>query len=634
MSTSQRFFCDCLMLCLVFALAVASAAAAEEIVANQNRVAAGKLENGVLNVKLELRSGAWRAEAEDGPQLFVQAFGEVGHATEIPGPLLRMTEGTTVHATVTNKLKLKATLYGLNTRPGDENAGVEIRAGESHEFTFAAGAAGTYYYWARTTEPLKTPHFTIVQPLRADAHLNGAFIVDPAGPAVADRVLVINSMIAESDVIHPSFEVVTINGKSYPYTEPLDYTAGDRVRWRVINPSFSEHPMHLHGAFYEVLSYGNFEKDTSFAEGERQSVVTQDLHGGNTMMLEWTPQHAGRWLFHCHFHLHVSADERVPVFRWALPEQYSDPDEEVPPQAHHDEMGAMNDMAGLVMAINVKARPSTAVPSAGGAVRKMDLVIEPNGADAKSRTFSCAVREGKKIVASEDKSAGPPIIVTRGEAVEITVLNHLDVPTTIHWHGLELDSYYDGVVGGGVGDQMTPAIQPGKSFVARFTPNRAGTFIYHTHVADPHQLTGGVYGALIVLAPGEAFDAEHDKLLLIGSRDTDFFAKRLTLNGSAELEAMTFHRGETYRLRVINMAPNLTADMYLGSKEHPASWRAIAKDGADLPLRLAVAGDAFLHIVSGETYDFEMRGDSAGEIPLRVENQLNGANISGKILVQ
>jgi len=622
------------MLCLVCALAVARVAAAEEIVANQNRVAAGKLENGVLNVKLELRSGAWRAEAEDGPQLFVQAFGEVGHATEIPGPLLRMTEGTTVHATVTNTLKLKATVYGLNTRPGDENAGVEVAAGERHEFTFAAGAAGTYYYWARTTEPLKTADFTIVQPLRADAHLNGAFIVDPTGPVVADRVLVINSMIAASDVIHPSFEVVTINGKSYPYTEPLEYTAGDRVRWRVINPSFSEHPMHLHGAFYEVLSFGNFEKDTSFAEGERQSVVTQDLHGGNTLMLEWTPLHAGRWLFHCHFHLHVSADERVPVFSWALPEQYPDPDEEVQEHAHHDEMGAMNDMAGLVMTINVKARPSVAVTSASGAVRKLDLVIEPNGADAKSRTFSCAVRDGKKIVASEDKSAGPPIIVTRGESVEITVLNHLEVPTTIHWHGLELDSYYDGVVGGGVGDQMTPAIQPGKSFVARFTPNRAGTFIYHTHVADPHQLTGGVYGALIVLAPGETFDAEHDKLLLIGSRDTDFFAKRLTLNGSEELLAMTFKRGETYRLRVINMAPNLTADMHLGSKEHPASWRAIAKDGADLPLRLAVAGDAFLHIVSGETYDFEMRADSAGEIPLQVENRLNKANISGNILVQ
>src|SRR5580700_4735439 len=372
MSTSKRFFCTCVMVCLVWVLAAAKAAGAEKIVANQNRVAAGKLENGVLDVKLELRRGAWRAEAEDGPQLFVQAFGEVGRATEIPGPLQRMTEGTTVHATVTNTLKLKATVYGLNTRPGDENAGVEVAAGESHEFTFAAGAPGTYYYWARTTEPLKTAHFTIVQPLRADAHLNGAFIVDPAGPVVADRVLVINTMIAESDVIHPSFEVVTINGKSYPYTEPLEYTAGDRVRWRVINPSFSEHPMHLHGAFYEVLSFGNFAKDTPFAEGERQSVVTQDLQGGSTLMLEWTPQHAGRWLFHCHFHLHVSADERVPVFSWALPEQYPDPDEEVQEHAHHDEMGAMNDMAGLVMAINVKARPSVAVTSASGVVRKID----------------------------------------------------------------------------------------------------------------------------------------------------------------------------------------------------------------------------------------------------------------------
>ena len=139
MSTSKRFFCTCVMVCLVWVLAAAKAAGAEKIVANQNRVAAGKLENGVLDVKLELRRGAWRAEAEDGPQLFVQAFGEVGHAMEIPGPLLRMTEGTTVHATVTNTLKLKATVYGLNTRPGDENAGVEVAAGESHEFTLPLG---------------------------------------------------------------------------------------------------------------------------------------------------------------------------------------------------------------------------------------------------------------------------------------------------------------------------------------------------------------------------------------------------------------------------------------------------------------------------------------------------------------
>ncbi len=69
------------------------------------------------------------------------------------------------------------------------------------------------------------------------------------------------------------------------------------------------------------------------------------------------------------------------------------------------------------------------------------------------------------------------------------MLNHLSTPTIIHWHGLELDSYYDGVMGGGAGNQVTPLIAPGASFTARFTPNRAGTFIYHSHSADPNQLS-------------------------------------------------------------------------------------------------------------------------------------------------
>src|ERR1022692_2950936 len=221
------------VVCLLSALALAQAPAADEIVANQNRIPAGKLENGLLSVQLELRTGAWHPEADDGPRLFVQAFGEAGRAAQIPGPLLRMPEGTAIHVTVTNKLKMKATLFGLNTRPGDAAAGVEIPAGEKTEFTFAAGPPGTYYYWARTTDPLKFGTLTPVQPLRADTHLNGAFIVDPAGPVATDRVFVINLMAVASDIVHPSFEVVTINGKSYPYTEPFTDQAREHLCDRV-----------------------------------------------------------------------------------------------------------------------------------------------------------------------------------------------------------------------------------------------------------------------------------------------------------------------------------------------------------------------------------------------------------------
>ena len=626
--------CCLTALCLVSGSLVAQADSSE-ILANPNRTAAGKLANGVLNVELEIRSGRWHAEAENGPALFVQAFGEAGRPAQIPGPMLRMPEGTTVHAKVTNQLKTKATVYGLNTRPGNANdAGFELTPGESRELSFVVGAPGTYFYWARTTAPQLLPNGP-PRPLLEDAQLNGAFIVDPAGAVVPDRVFVLSLMVARPDVIHPGFEVVTINGKSYPYTEPLEYVAGDTIRWRVINPSAAEHPMHLHGAFYRLLSLGDSESDTAFAGDERQSVVTENLLAGRTMVLEWTPQHIGRWLFHCHFHLHISSDERVPIFSRAAAAEYEPPEPAVASPVQHEAMDTMKDMAGLVLIINVKAaNGSTPVSATVRAPRKLTLVVEPTTKDGKPDHLSCAIHEGKRIVASEDKSVGPPIVVTRGEPTEITVVNHLSAPTTIHWHGLELDSYYDGVVGGGVGDQVTPAIAPGASFVARFTPDRAGTFIYHSHASDPSQLSGGVYGALIVLEPGESFDPDHDKLFVIGSHDPEFTAKRITLNGMETPSPMLLSRGTRYRMRVINMAPNLKADLQLGTRENAVRWREIAKDGAMVPSRLAKTGDAMLHIASGETYDFEFQPEKAGEIPLQIENSLNQAKLVGKIIVQ
>ena len=87
-------------------------------------------------------------------------------------------------------------------------------------------------------------------------------------------------------------------------------------------------------------------------------------------------------------------------------------------------------------------------------------------------------------------------------------MNRLPEATAIHWHGMELDSYYDGVHGwSGDGQRMTPMIEPGESFIVRFTPPRAGTFMYHTHLHDNRQLTSGLYGAMLVVEPGETFDA-------------------------------------------------------------------------------------------------------------------------------
>jgi FtsP/CotA-like multicopper oxidase with cupredoxin domain len=143
-----------------------------------------------------------------------------------------------------------------------------------------------------------------------------------------------------------------------------------------------------------------------------------------------------------------------------------------------------------------------------------------------------------------------------------------------------------------------------------------------------------VYGGLIVLEPGESYDAERDRLLIIGARENDFRTSRITLNGSETLSPIVFTRGKGYRLRVINIAPNLGANFQLGSQEHPATWLALATDGATFPARMAKPQDAVLHIVSGETYDFEFHPETPGEIPLQIENSLNQAKLTGKIVVQ
>jgi manganese oxidase len=106
----------------------------------------------------------------------------------------------------------------------------------------------------------------------------------------------------------------------------------------------------------------------------------------------------------------------------------------------------------------------------------------------------------------------------RGEPSEIMVHNNADVALGVHWHGLELESWADGVPGwSGHADAIRHAIAPGSSFAVRMTPPRAGTFMYHVHSEPGHQLSQGLYGAFVVLDSGQAWDEETDKLFLLGS---------------------------------------------------------------------------------------------------------------------
>jgi FtsP/CotA-like multicopper oxidase with cupredoxin domain len=201
--------------------------------------------------------------------------------------------------------------------------------------------------------------------------------------------------------------------------------------------------------------------------------------------------------------------------------------------------------------------------------------------------------------------------------VEIAVENQLREATTVHWHGIELESYYDGVPGwGGNGRQITPPVRPSETFLARFTPPRAGTFIYHTHLNDYVQLSTGLYGPLIVVEPGERFDPDVDKIFVLSRGGTDNEKDPFLINGTATPGVMYLLAGKRYRFRIIGITPNPALDVQLERNGEPVEWRPIAKDGVTLPSRQALRGPANLAVNPGETFDFEFRPLSSGSLRL------------------
>ena len=116
------------------------------VVANDNRTAAGQLKGQQLTLRLELRKARWFPDAETDPHIDLHAFGETGKAPQIPGPLIRVNVGTEIVVNVTNLLKSDVRIHGLHERPGQLTDTFEVAAGATREVRFKAGAAGTYTY--------------------------------------------------------------------------------------------------------------------------------------------------------------------------------------------------------------------------------------------------------------------------------------------------------------------------------------------------------------------------------------------------------------------------------------------------------------------------------------------------------
>lgn len=247
-----------------------------------------RIENGVKVFDLEARVVQWEVE----PGVRREAWGYNGI---VPGPTLRVTEGDRVRINLKNSLAESTTLHphGMEMRGDNDKDGVSyvttpvIRPGETGVTEFTAAPPGTHMYHSHHNSTKQVA-----------LGLLGPLIVDPADPTDwprADKEFIL--------VLNDGPLGYTINGKSFPATDPLVVKRGERVLVRWMHEGALLHPMHLHGSAMTVVARDGhllpqpYKLDVlTISPGERWDVLLDTSNPGT-------------WAWHCHVLPHAEGEK-------------------------------------------------------------------------------------------------------------------------------------------------------------------------------------------------------------------------------------------------------------------------------------------------------------------------------------
>lgn len=88
--------------------------------------------------------------------------------------------------------------------------------------------------------------------------------------------------------------------------DPIPFTAGERVRITLVNDTMMNHPIHLHGHFFELMT-------NKGDHAPRKHTV--NVQPGGTVTFDLTADAIGDWAFHCHmlYHMHAGMMRVVSV---------------------------------------------------------------------------------------------------------------------------------------------------------------------------------------------------------------------------------------------------------------------------------------------------------------------------------
>jgi uncharacterized cupredoxin-like copper-binding protein len=208
---------------------------------------------------------------------------------QIPGPEIRVKQGDSVRIVLHNGLEESTSIHfhGINVPNSQDGvAGIteDITVpGDSRTYEFTADNSGTHMYHSHMNGATQIP-----------MGLLGAFIVEGKDEPKVD--------VDQTIVINDGPLGFTLNGKSFPATQPIVAKPGQTVRIRYMNEGLQGHPMHLHGMEQLVITKDGwklpapYRADTIWvAPGERYDTLVT--------------ARPGVWAFHCHILSHAEGPD-------------------------------------------------------------------------------------------------------------------------------------------------------------------------------------------------------------------------------------------------------------------------------------------------------------------------------------
>ena len=231
-----------------------------------------------------------------------------GYNGKVHGPTIEAVEGERIRIYVTNKLKAPTSVHwhGVFLPNGMDGVGGlnqrAIQPGETFKYEWTVRQSGTYMYHSHHDEMTQMGMGMMGMLIFHPRTVSPDYKVD------RDFAIMLSEWRIDPGTTTPNpnemtdFNVLTMNAKCYPGTEPLVAKMGDRVRIRFGNLSaMDHHSIHLHGHYFKITATNGGRIATS----AQHPGSTLFVPVGDTQDIEFIASEPGDWAIHCHMTHHV-----------------------------------------------------------------------------------------------------------------------------------------------------------------------------------------------------------------------------------------------------------------------------------------------------------------------------------------